>query len=255
MKFRASVLAYSGENFANVVNDYEKCKAELEKEREQRKVADKMIASLQSQIQQLQQEIATLRAAPASPSQASSPQQQPAKSPFSAPVASPSHSPAPTSNDNVKPHTPEPVAEKSLNMQSRLPCAATIRQAVALLDEVLLLSSRITRVSQLLYLARIVRDLQRLIRTPIEEHFEFSKGLTYNPTAGEDSSVSFEDEKMHGLRRAIPDCINKVRDWCINMLEDGVVSPTYYPSASLRMQNLVDLLKDVSRTIRATLFG
>ena len=93
------------------------------------------------------------------------------------------------------------------------------------------------------------------IRTPFEEPFEFAKGLQYNPNVGEDSSVSFEDEKMHGLRRAIPDCINKVRDWVINMLQDGVVSPTYYPSACLRMQNLVDLLRDMSQTLRISVLA
>jgi len=244
MKFRASVLAYSGENFANVVNDYEKCKAELEKEREQRKVADKMIASLQSQIQLLQQEIATLRAAPpTTPTTPATPAAQ-VRPPL---VGSPPQTRA------ADPKTTN--APKQMNMQSRLPCAAQNRQAVALLDEVLMLSGRITRVSQVLYLARIVRELQRLIRTPYEEQFEFAKNLTYNPTAGEDASVSFDDEKMHGLRRAIPDCISKVREWCIDMLDDGVVSPTYFPGVCLRMQNLVDILKDVSQTLRTSVLS
>jgi len=253
MKFRASVLSYTGENFANVVDEFEKCKAELEKEREQRKLAERMVNTLQEQVTRLQQEIANLNSGK-SPAPGSPPMglgMTPGMAPGMGPGMGPGMLPKAASFAGQK------VQQETspLNMQSRLPCAAMNRQAVALLDEVLMLSARVTRVSQVLYLARIVRDLQRLIRTPFEEPFEFSKNLGFNPTAVEDSSVSFEDEKMHGLRRAIPDCISKVREWCINMLEDGVVSPTYYPGACLRMQNLVELLKDVSRNLRSSVFA
>jgi len=244
-KFRASILAYTGENFATVVNDFEKCKADLEKEREQRKVAERMVVTLQDQVQKLQQEIASLRAASSSTPPPSSP---PASETPAVGIPKPV---VPV----VKVNKETPPAPTQVGMQSHLPCAPTNRQAVALLDEILMLSARLTRVSQVLYLARVAREFQRLVRTPFEEPFEFSKNITYNPTAGEDSTVSFEDEKMHGLRRAIPDHLSKLREWCINMLEDGAVSPTYYPGVCLRMQNLVELLKDVSRNLRASVFA
>jgi len=245
MRYRASVLAHTGENFSNIVNEFEKCKADLQEEREQRKIAERMVQQLQTQVQQLQEEVASLKANKSSvPLHVNTAWNNSTPAP-----AGPATTPAAAAQQEVKSPT------QQLNMMSHLPCAALNRQAVALLDEILMLSGRISRVSQVLYLARIVRELQRLIRTPFNEPFEFGKNLAYNPNAGEDSSVSFEDEKMHGLRRAIPDCINKVRDWCVNMLEDGVVSPQYYPSVSLRMQNLVDLLKDMSRTLRGSIFS
>jgi len=253
-KYRGAVLSHTGENFSNVVNELEKVKARLKEEREQRKVAERMVVNLQTQVQELQKEIANLRASSSSSSSSDSkPSAKPtgiSTSPFKPAGLTSSTTPVtPSASTEAKSKT------RPLNMQSRLPCAAMNRQAIALLDEVLMLSARINRVPQVLYLARIVRELQRLIRTQFTEPFEFAKNITYNPSEGEDSNISFDDEKMHNLRRAIPECINKVRDWCADMLEDDAVLPTFYPSASLRIQNLVDLLRDVSKNLRSSIFS
>ena len=142
------------------------------------------------------------------------------------------------------------VAE--LCAQSALPCAAQNRQAVALLDEIALLAARATRVAHILFLARVVRELQRLERAPLNEPFEFAASLGFHPAAGDDSGVSFDDEKMRGLRVLVPECIGKARDWCLHLLEPDAVRPQAYPIISFRMQSLVAFLKEVSQNLRTS---
>ena len=149
--------------------------------------------------------------------------------------------------------TASPMADVAeLCAQSALPCAAQNRQAVALLDEIALLAARATRVAHILYLARVVRELQRLERAPLGEPFEFAASLGFNPAAGDDAGVSFDDEKMRGLRVLVPECIGKARDWCLHLLEPDAVKPQSYPIISFRMQNLVAFLKEVSQNLRTS---
>jgi len=247
-KFRGSVLAFTGENFARVAEDCERYKIELEKEREQRQVAERLVKTLQDQVEQLQAEVATLRANAAAAAAAAA-----SSSSISASTGSRPASGVLNANMNfVQPRPNTSISSDSIGspLHSHLPCAPQVRQAIALVEEITLLTPRISKVAQVLYLARIVRDLQRLVRTPYNEPFEFSKRVAYDPNAGDGSGVTFDDEKMQGLRRAIPDCLSKAHEWCQNILSPGTIPPSLFPATALRIQNLVDLLKDVSQNLR-----
>jgi len=250
-KFRGSVLAFSGENFARVAAECEKYKCELEKEREERKIQERLIKSLQEQVQRLQAENAELRLGreDAVASSTPAPSRVHSTSGLRPSDIQPGAKPATPAAADPAPTTTQ------VNMQSRMPCAPQVRQAMALCDEISLLVPRISKVCEVLYLARVVRDLKRLVSTPYGDPFEFSKGLTFDPKAGEGSNVSFEDEKMLSLRRAIPDGFIKVREWCVHTLMDGIVIPALYPATGLRVQRLVELLKDVSRNLRTSVMS
>ena len=299
-RFRSAVLAYSGENFARVAQDCERAKAELQREREARRVAEAMVERLANQVAALQQEVARLRGCTCGTSTSTSVCATPAAGVTPATSAVPTPQPTPLgspmprcassscgcasgghirSNSNgggsastsgcasasasagvvqTTARSPSPMLEAGglsvteLCAQSALPCAAQNRQAVALLDEIALLAARASRVAHILYLARVVRELQRLERAPMTEQFEFAS-LGPGPAAADDSGVSFDDEKMRGLRVLVPECIAKAREWCLHLLEPDAVKPQAYPIISFRMQNLVAFLKDVSQNLRSSI--
>ena len=249
-QFRAAVLASTGEHFSRMAKEYEDTLTELEKEREQRRTAERLVEHLTAQVKQLQKQLAEAQANKPIAATSSSGTSSPITPFITHARGSVAYSPA--ADPSTAAAAAAAVGVPVLTVKKALPYAAIARQVTALLEGLMLLVPQISTLAQLMYMARVSRELRRLVATPTDEQFVFNTAsITYNPDEGKDMHIASDDEKVRGLRALIPGCLAEARKWSKRIECDEDVLPMHYPLLTSRLQLLAELLKQVTNNLRA----